>query len=86
MLIFEKYIYIDIDKKLIALKAKNAEKMINVNLSLLYDKINLRIISKPHAYLQTKTKTQVKFRKNWYKNCRRSCAHNVSPVHSHCYR
>ena len=27
----------------------------------------LRIISKPHAYLQTVTKPSVKFRKNWHK-------------------
>ena len=31
------------------------------------DKNNLRIISKPHAYLQTMTKTSVKFRKNRHK-------------------
>ena len=31
------------------------------------DKNNLRIISKPHAYFKTMTKTPVKFRKNWYK-------------------
>ena len=31
------------------------------------DKNNLRIISKPHAYLQTMTKTTVKFQKNQYK-------------------
>ena len=31
------------------------------------NKNNLRIISKPHAYLQTMTKTPVKFRKNRYK-------------------
>ena len=49
-------------------------------------KNNLRIISKPHAYFQTMTKTPMKFRKNWYKNCRRSCAHKVPPVHSLCYR
>ena len=30
-------------------------------------KNNLRIISKPNAYLQTMTKTLVKFQKNWYK-------------------
>ena len=41
------------------------------------DKNNLRIISKPHAYIQTMTKAPVKFEKNWYKNCRRSCAHKV---------
>ena len=28
---------------------------------------NLRIISKPHAYVQTMSKTPVKFQKNWYK-------------------
>ena len=49
--------YIDIDKILIALKAKNAGKVINVN-------GNLTIISKPHGYLQIMTKTPVKFRKN----------------------
>ena len=53
------HIYIDIDKILIALKVEKAE--------VLYDKINLRIISKQHAYLQTMTKTHVKFRKNRYK-------------------
>ena len=31
------------------------------------DKNNLRIISKPHAYLQTMSKTHVKFQKNQYK-------------------
>ena len=31
------------------------------------DKNNLRIISKPHAYLQTMSKTPVKFQKNQYK-------------------
>ena len=31
------------------------------------DKNNLRIISKPHAYLQTMYKTPVKFQKNRYK-------------------
>ena len=30
-------------------------------------KSNLRIISKPHAYLQTMSKTPVKFQKNQYK-------------------
>ena len=30
-------------------------------------KKNLRTISKPHAYLQTMTKTSVKFRKNRHK-------------------
>ena len=31
------------------------------------DKNNLRIISKPHAYLQTMSKTLVEFQKNQYK-------------------
>ena len=39
-------------------KNKIAEKVI---------KNNLRIISKPHAYLQTMSKTPVKFQKNQYK-------------------
>ena len=30
-------------------------------------RINLRIISKPHAYLQTMSQTPVKFQKNEYK-------------------
>ena len=30
-------------------------------------KINLRIISKPHAHLQSMVKTSVKFQKNWNK-------------------
>ena len=48
------------------MKAKNAGKVINVKLRF-YMKINLRIISKPHAYLQTMTKSPVKFGKNRYK-------------------
>ena len=39
-------------------------------LSLTCEKVTvyiLRIIPKPHAYLQTMTKTPVKFRKNQYK-------------------
>ena len=39
-------------------KVQLAEKVI---------KNNLRIISKPHAYLQTMSKTPVKFQKNQYK-------------------
>ena len=31
------------------------------------DKNNLRIISKPHAYVQTMSKTPVKFQKNRYR-------------------
>ena len=38
--------------------SSNSEKVI---------KSNLRIISKPHAYLQTMFKTPVKFQKNQYK-------------------
>ena len=30
-------------------------------------KINARIISKPHAHLQTMEKTCAKFQKDWYK-------------------
>ena len=30
-------------------------------------KVKLRTISKPHAHLQTMTKTHVKFQKNWHK-------------------
>ena len=44
----------------------NAPKMAKFNLQK-SNKNNLRIISKPHAYLQTMNKTPVKFRKNWYK-------------------
>ena len=59
------YISIDIDKILIALNAKNA--------GVVYDKNKLRIISKPHAYLQTMTKTPVKFRKNGRRKLSRKC-------------
>ena len=40
------------------------------------DKNNLRIISKPHAYLQTMTKTPVKFQRNRHKTVGR-VAHKV---------
>ena len=46
---------------------KNAEKMTKFNLWKKVIKKNLRTISKPHAYLQTMTKTSVKFRKNPHK-------------------
>ena len=45
----------------------NARKMAKFNFQKKVTKNNLRIISKPHAYLQTMTKTSVKFQKNWYK-------------------
>ena len=51
-------IHIDID---------NAGKMAKLNFSLKVTKNNLRIISKPHAYLQTINKTLLKFQKNQYK-------------------
>ena len=34
------------------------------------EKIDLRIISKPHAHLQTMTKKPVKFQKDWHKSVR----------------
>ena len=52
---------------LIALKGENAGKCDKCKAEVLYDTINLRLISKPHAYLQTVTKTPVKFPKNRYK-------------------
>ena len=45
----------------------NATKMAKINFKKKVTKNNLRIISKPHAYLQTMTKTPVKFQKNRYK-------------------
>ena len=44
----------------------NARKMAKFNFQK-SDKNNLRIISKPHAYLQTMRKTPVKFQKNRYR-------------------
>ena len=44
----------------------NARKIAKSNLRK-SDKNNLMIISKPHAYLLTMTKTPVKFQKNLYK-------------------
>ena len=49
---------------------KNAEKV---------TKINLRIISKPHAYLQTMIKTPVKFQKDRHKTVRR-VSHIINPL------
>ena len=43
----------------------NVPKMAKFNLRKKRQK--MRIISKPHVYLQTMTKTPVKFQKNWYK-------------------
>ena len=41
--------------------------MTKFNLQKKVTKNNLRLISKPYAYLETMTKTPVKFPKNWYK-------------------
>ena len=46
------------------------------------DKNNLRIISKPHAYLQTMYKTPVKFQKNRYKTVG-GVAHTRYPLSIH---
>ena len=46
--------------------SKNARKWLSSISGKSY-KNNLRIISKPHAYLQTMYKTPVKFQKNQYK-------------------
>ena len=58
---------------------KMSEKMtiiIKVQIAKKVSKINLRIISKPHAHLQSIVKTSVKFQKNQNKT-RRSCLHKV---------
>ena len=48
-------------------------------------KINLRIISKPHAHVQSMVKTSVKFQKNRNKTVGGSCAHKVPlSIHFHC--
>ena len=44
------------------------------------NKINLRIISKPHAHLQTMTKTPVKFQKDWHKTAG-GVAHTRYPIY-----
>ena len=46
------------------------------------DKKNLRIICKPHAYLQTMYKTPVKFQKNQYKTVG-GVAHTRYPLSIH---
>ena len=46
------------------------------------DKYNLRIIPKPHAYVQTMSKTPVKFQKNQYKSVRGN-AHTRYPLSIH---
>ena len=46
------------------------------------DKNNLRIISEPHAYLQTMYKTPVKFQKNLYKTVG-GVAHTRYPLSIH---
>ena len=48
------------------LTVKKPEKWLSLT-SGKSDKNNQRIISKPHAYLQTMSKTPVKFQKNQYK-------------------
>ena len=45
-----------------------SEKMTKLKVQKKVSKINLRIISKPHAHLQSMVKTSVKFQKNWKKN------------------
>ena len=47
--------------------SNNARKMAKFNLRKKVIKNNLKIISKPHAYVQTMSKTPVKFQKNRYK-------------------
>ena len=43
---------------------KMSEKMTEIKIAQKVSKINLRIISKSHAYLQSMVKTSVKFQKN----------------------
>ena len=50
----------------LTLTVKTPEKCLS-STSRKGDKNNSRIISKPHAYLQTMSKTPVKFQKNQYK-------------------
>ena len=47
------------------------------SLRVIVSNIILRIIFKPHAYLQIMVRTSVQF-----ENCGRSCAHKVPNVHS----
>ena len=53
-------------------------KMTKFKLQKKWQKKNLRIISKPHAYLQIMTKTSVKFQKNRHKTV--GVAHTRYPV------
>ena len=54
-------------------------KMTKFKLQKKVTKNNLRIISKPHAYLQIMTKTSVKFQKNRHKTVG-GVAHTRYPV------
>ena len=46
---------------------QNARKNDKVQIAKIVSNINLRIISKPYAHLQSMMKTSVKFQKNWNK-------------------
>ena len=59
---------------------QNARKMA-VQIAKKVTKKNLRIISKPHAYLQSMVTTSAKFQENRNKT-RRSCAHKVPTIYS----
>ena len=59
----------------------NAGKMAKFNLQK-SNKNNLRIISKPHAYLQTMTKIPFEFQKNRYKSVGGVVPTRCSLVHS----
>ena len=61
---------------------QNARKMTKFKLQKKVSKINLRIISKPHAHLQSMTKTSVKFQKNWNKTVG-GVAHTRYPLSIH---
>ena len=66
---------------LIYFDSKNARKWLS-SIGGKSDKNNLRIISKPHAYLQTMYKTPVKFQKNRYKSIG-GVAHTRYPLSIH---
>ena len=61
---------------------QNARKMTKFKLQKKVSKINLRIISKPHAHLQSMMKTSVKFQKNWNKTVG-GVAHTRYPLSIH---
>ena len=61
---------------------QNARKMTKFKLQKNVSKINLRIISKPHAHLQSMMKTSVKFQKNWTKTVG-GVAHTRYPLSIH---